>query len=1010
MSLNAGNAPRLEEQTVRQNLAALKPKPGAPNQEPAIPNSKFPPRLGLSSTKGSVNLVANCFPIRLKADIKLFFYDVRATKLASPPTQATPQHPDTDTLAANARNLTLADENDQFREAEGPKLGHILYHAFTTVPVLRNLIANGQLASDFRHVLVTTKKLQTTERTFDVEYRGEKSRYHRDWYRVTFNDPENDLEHKVSALDRYLGGTDHAKGEKIRVDQNLEGTIQALNIFLRHGSKTNMLHPFETQKPTQIVVGSKAYNLDVPPTADLTGCVETFRGYFSSIRPAAGRLLVNVNPTYGPFYQRGPLHNILAKLKANRLSLEQWHAFITGIRVVLKYRTEDAVVQGKKLRVIKRIAGFSTPKDGEPPEGDQGATNKASKDAKPSTRDLKPPKWFTGDPKLGAKWDEVGFELVEEGQAPKDITVKAYFEKNHKFTDEDHKINNIYPVVNVGTILRPEYVPVSVCEVVPGQSYRAALEGKQTSNMIKAACLTPDHPKVKADLEARAPQEIGLDTQKIDGQTLASNFKLLAVMGKRLERPIISYGKVVTDQGKVKSETQTVETNWQAKWNLDGRFRYAEPQPRPPWAVLLLTRGPTRNFTAANIGVATLEDKMRIKLGCAEGAEKPRLRLFLTYSHQSHGHAYKNKLVECKNQGVKLVVVWLPDKVSAADYRHLKRISDSEVGIHTVFVAKPHLAGNPGSTGKQYWDNILLKIHLKLQGVNQTVSMPDKYINFDETMVVGMDVTHPSPGSVEVPHSTIGMVASVDKKLGQWPGTIFTQPTERTEIVDEITAMQSLLKPHLKRWKTRHSTFPPQILIYRDGVSEGQYQQVVDHEYRLIKNVCDDLYKEVGQLPPDITIVVVAKRHHMRFYQMAGGYKGNPVPGTLVDRTVTSQFLWEFYLQAQFPLMGTARPAHYVVVVDNIFRKMTDFPANPSNNSPGPNCPADVLYSITHSLSYALGRATTPTSVCAPAFLADKLCDRARMFDPPPNSRRADGTYPAPLRVHPDLENSMFYI
>lgn len=41
---------------------------------------------------------------------------------------------------------------------------------------------------------------------------------------------------------------------------------------------------------------------------------------------------------------------------------------------------------------------------------------------------------------------------------------------------------------------------------------------------------------------------------------------------------------------------------------------------------------------------------------------------------------------------------------------------------------------------------------------------------------------------------------------------------------------------------------------------------------------------------------------------------------------------------------------------------------------------ADVLEGFTHALSYALGRATRSTGVCAPARLADLVCDRARCY------------------------------
>jgi len=47
---------------------------------------------------------------------------------------------------------------------------------------------------------------------------------------------------------------------------------------------------------------------------------------------------------------------------------------------------------------------------------------------------------------------------------------------------------------------------------------------------------------------------------------------------------------------------------------------------------------------------------------------------------------------------------------------------------------------------------------------------------------------------------------------------------------------------------------------------------------------------------------------------------GNPVPGVVVDRHVTGygERIWDFYLQPHKVLQGTAKPAHYVVLKNEI--------------------------------------------------------------------------------------------
>jgi hypothetical protein len=51
------------------------------------------------------------------------------------------------------------------------------------------------------------------------------------------------------------------------------------------------------------------------------------------------------------------------------------------------------------------------------------------------------------------------------------------------------------------------------------------------------------------------------------------------------------------------------------------------------------------------------------------------------------------------------------------------------------------------------------------------------------------------------------------------------------------------------------------ILVYRDGVSEGQFDIVLNFELPLIKEACVELY---NKSMPYITIVVFGKRHNVR--------------------------------------------------------------------------------------------------------------------------------------------------
>lgn len=282
-------------------------------------------------------------------------------------------------------------------------------------------------------------------------------------------------------------------------------------------------------------------------------------------------------------------------------------------------------------------------------------------------------------------------------------------------------------------------------------------------------------------------------------------------------------------------------------------------------------------------------------------------------------------------------------------------------------------------------------------------------------MLVGIDVTHPPPGASEKKSASIaGMVASVDKMLGQWPAIVRLQKEARQEMVSYL---ESMLKSRLALWrKHNNNALPENILVYRDGVSEGQYGKVLTDELPLLRKACDTTYpadlKKKGL--PRISIVVVGKRHNTRFYPTSAenaDSHSNPKCGTVVDRGVTETRNWDFYLQAHTALHGTARPAHYFIVLDEIFtdknhRRRAGFNA------------ADELEDLTHNLCYLYGRATKAVSICPPAYYADLVCDRARQhlapfFSAADDARQAStGRPPADSDVtpHPRLTDTMYYI
>ena len=444
---------------------------------------------------------------------------------------------------------------------------------------------------------------------------------------------------------------------------------------------------------------------------------------------------------------------------------------------------------------------------------------------------------------------------------------------------------------------------------------------------------------------------------------------------------------------------------------------FSKPARVPVWTYLVIEqgrpifKGPDHIQQSLN-GFATILKKMGVDIPHAVQGK----RVVLTGIRDEDSKAIDNAVRELQAQhnGLSLILGVLHGKETAT-YNIIKQICDVRRGVKNINVQADKFAKGEA----QYFANVGLKVNLKFGGVNQSLRSSDLgFFGDGKTMLVGIDVTHPSPGSAGNAPSVAAIVASIDSSLGQWPAKICIQTQARNEMVEDLKEM---MQSRLKLWaKHNKNQYPENIVVYRDGVSEGQYSIVIEKELPLLKAACAALYPPQQQKKglPRLSIIVVGKRHNIRFYPTdvsTAERSMNPRPGTVVDRGISDARVWDFYLQAHHALQGTARPAHYFTIWDEIF-----YPKHPGK--PGTFNAADTLQDLTHKMCYMFGRATKAVSVCPPAYYADLVCTRARcyladLFDPessPEGSVATGGTNAtvdnSRAVVHPSLADSMFYI
>ncbi|KAJ8005780.1 hypothetical protein DPEC_G00121440 [Dallia pectoralis] len=193
---------------------------------------------------------------------------------------------------------------------------------------------------------------------------------------------------------------------------------------------------------------------------------------------------------------------------------------------------------------------------------------------------------------------------------------------------------------------------------------------------------------------------------------------------------------------------------------------------------------------------------------------------------------------------------------------------------------------------------ILLQMNCKLGGELWAVNVPLKHL-----MVIGVDVHHDASKKTR---SVMGFVASLNSLLTRWYSRVtFQMPNE--EIINGLRVC--LLAALQKYYEVNHS-FPEKIVVYRDGVSEGQLKTVELYEVpQLLK-----CFETFPHCEPKLAFIVVQKRISTTLYSCSGDRFGTPPPGTVLDHTVTNREWIDFYLMAHHIRQGCGLPTHYISV------------------------------------------------------------------------------------------------
>ncbi|KAI0347251.1 argonaute-like protein [Trametopsis cervina] len=624
-----------------------------------------------------------------------------------------------------------------------------------------------------------------------------------------------------------------------------------------------------------------------------------WQGFFQSVRPGQGRMYMNIDISTAAMYRPGSLIELMLDFLGRPF-------------------TQPLILAPSK--------GF--------PEREHNRVNRFLQGAKITTSGSGSPRTIRKLSKTGA--NNLRFQMRDGPM----LTVADYMRQTYNRPLK-------YPELPCVELHSGALIPIEMCTVPAGQIMRKQVPPERTKDVLAFATKKP---------AARlAAIKSGLGVLQYGQSEYVRQFGLnvhqdaVAIKARILPAPTLKYG--------AGSKSLTVMPNRDGAWNMVDK-KFYKPKDIPRWGWVIYEREPRFNREAAANAVKSMI-KACTSVGMNVGDPNPPIMYFnpqgKVYDHvREIGQAVKTKF----GQTPLLLVFVLPES-SADTYTAIKHAGDILLGVATQCLK----SNKTFRANDQYFANVCLKMNVKLGGINTVPDPRSVTILTDPhnpTLVMGADVIHPAAHSEGKPSFT-ALVGNVDSDTAKYVAISRVQ-TSRQEMIDDLESMaEDVIRKFIAYRRGMEKVAnpnPKRIIFYRDGVSEGQFKQVLERELPLLQNAC----KNIG-IKPLITVIVVGKRHHVRFFpanRNDADKSENCRAGTVVDTDIAHPTEFDFYLQSHGGILGTSRPAHYNVLHDEN------------------NFTVDGLQSLSYALCHVYARSTRSVSIPAPVYYADIVCSRAK--------------------------------
>ncbi|XP_014479566.1 PREDICTED: protein aubergine-like isoform X2 [Dinoponera quadriceps] len=252
---------------------------------------------------------------------------------------------------------------------------------------------------------------------------------------------------------------------------------------------------------------------------------------------------------------------------------------------------------------------------------------------------------------------------------------------------------------------------------------------------------------------------------------------------------------------------------------------------------------------------------------------------------------------------------------------------------------------------------VAIQMNCKLGGAPWNIKFP-----LSGLMSIGFDICH---DKAIKGRNFLAMVATVDKTMTKFYSSVTLYHNEE-ELAEQV---YTGVYKAVQFYRRNNKALPMYLMIYRDGVSEGEISQVYKNEVGNLKKRLEELY--YGPNFKMIFIIVSKRSNTTLFYN-----RGNPPTGTVVDDVVTSPFKYDFFLVSQRVRDGTVSPTSYNILSDNTG-------LNP-----------EMIQTITFKLTHLYYNCSSTVRVPATCHYAQKLSFLVgRFLHRPPDSQLQNQLY-----------------